>query len=300
MNSIITDSKHFENLTSRAQEIILLSKEERIANAQKKSWINYPRAQMILNELEYLFQHERDERMPNLVIVGDTNNGKSTLLKHFMEKHPSYVSTPSNIYPIIKIQAPVSPTESALYEKILDALRVPYGTSFSASRKESQVIDVLSDIETKILIIDELQDIFHGSKPQRNKFLTALKHLGNDLQLSIVGAGVHKVQSVLSSDPQMANRFETMKLPRWKYDKDFARLLMGMEKTLPLKEASNLHHTDTLARIYDMSEGLIGEAATILKKATVFAIIHDREKIDLSVLNSIQFTKPSRRRDSLK
>jgi len=299
MQNKIEDQDHYNRLTSRAKEVLFLDKNERIANAQKKSWISYPRAQMILDELEYLYHHERVERMPNLAIIGDTNNGKTTILNRFMEMHPSYSSIPSNIHPIIKIQAPISPSESALYEKILDALRTPYGTSFSASRKESQVHDILTDIKTKILIVDELQDIFHGDKRQRNKFLTALKHLGNNLQISIIGAGVTPLQRVLSSDPQMANRFDTMKIPRWKYNKDFARLLLGLEKTLPLKEPSNLHHTEMLARIYDLSEGLIGEVTTILKKSTIFAIMHNKEKIDLSILNSINFTKPSRRRDKI-
>jgi len=291
-----TNNDYHEKLIPRAKEALMLSDQERIANIQKKVWINYPRAQMILNELEYLFHHERDERMPNLVIVGDTNNGKTTILNKFMEMHPSYVSVPSNIFPIIKIQAPISPSEKALYEKILDALHVPYGISTSASRKESQVLDVLTDIQTKILIIDEMQDIYTGQKPQKQKFLTALKHLGNALQISIVAAGVPSVQRVLSSDPQLANRFTTMKIPRWKYDKDFLRLLVSIEKTLPLKEASNLHQTQMASRIYDMTEGLIGEVSTLLKKAAIFAIQKNREKIDISVLNSIHFVKPSHRR----
>lgn len=289
-------SDHYEKLTPRAQEALALSDKERIANTQKKVWINYPRAQMILNEMEYLFTHEKDERMPNLVIVGDTNNGKTTILNKFMEMHPPYSSVPSNIFPIIKIQAPISPSEKALYEKILDALRVPYGVSTPASRKEAQVLEVLTAVETKILIIDEMQDIYAGQKPQKQKFLTALKHLGNALQISIIAAGVPSVQRVLSSDAQLANRFTTMKIPRWKYDKDFLRLLISVERTLPLKEASNLHQTQLASRIYDMSEGLIGEVSTLLKKAAIFAIEKNREKIDISVLNSIHFIKPSHRR----
>jgi Cdc6-like AAA superfamily ATPase len=290
------DQTHYNKLTQRAQQAIELSSDERISNTQKKVWITHPRAQMILEEFEYLFHHEREERMPNLVVVGDTNNGKTTILNKFMEMHPSYVDVPSNIYPIIKIQAPISPSEKALYEKILDALKVPYGISASAARKEAQVIEILTDIQTKILIVDELQDIFHGTKPQKNKFLTALKHLGNTLQISIIAAGVPSVQRVLASDPQLANRFTTMKIPRWKYDKDFLRLLISLERTLPLKEASSLHHNEIASRIYDLSEGLIGEVSSLLKKATIFAIKSNREKIDISVLNSIHFVKPSHRR----
>lgn len=291
-----TNQKHYDKLTTRAKQALSLSQDERISNTQKKVWITHPRAQMILEEMEYLYHHERDERMPNLVIVGDTNNGKTTILNKFMEMHPSYVSVPSNVYPIVKIQAPISPSEKAFYEKILDALKVPYGISASAARKEAQVIEILTDIQTKILIIDELQDIFHGTKPQKNKFLTALKHLGNTLQISIIAAGVPSVQRVLASDSQLANRFTTMKIPRWNYNKDFLRLLISLERTLPLKEPSNLHQNEIASRIYDLSEGLIGEVSSLLKKATIFAIKKNYEKIDISVLNSIHFIKPSHRR----
>lgn len=290
------DQVHYDKLTQRAKQALKLSQEERISNTQKKVWITHPRAQMLLEEMEYLFNHEREERMPNLVIVGDTNNGKTTILNKFMEMHPSYVSVPSNIYPIIKIQAPISPNEKALYEKILDALHVPYGIAASAARKEAQVIEILTDIQTKILIVDEMQDIFHGTKPQKSKFLTALKHLGNTLQISIIAAGVPSVQRVIGADPQLANRFTTMKIPRWKYDKDFLRLLISLERTLPLKEASNLHRNEIASRIYDLTEGLIGEISTLLKKATIHAIKKNHEKIDISILNSIYFIKPSHRR----
>ena len=45
-----------------------------------------------------------------------------------------------------------------------------------------------------------------------------------------------------------------------------------------------------------MSEGLIGEVARILQKASIFALRNGKEKIDIDVLNSINFTKPSMRK----
>jgi len=198
--------------------------------------------------------------------------------------------------PVIKISAPISPSHTALYEKILDEILVPYGTKESASRKEYQVKNVLADLKTRMIVIDEFQDIFHGKVHFQREFLTAVKQLGNDLKIPIVAAGVWEVQSVVSTDPQIANRFETIKIENWKANEDFARLVMSFESTLPLKEASNLHTKKLFSKLYDMSEGMIGELARILEKASIYALKHNQEKITIDTLNSINYIKPSERR----
>jgi hypothetical protein len=288
-------TEHSQKLTSTAQFFLNKSIEDRIKKCKEQVWIPYTQAQLIMDELEELFDYPKKDRMPNLLIVGDTNNGKSTILKQFIDKHPMYLEG-CTIIPIIKITAPIAPSHNALYEKILDELLVPYGISESASRKEYQVKKILQDIQTKMIIIDEFQDIFHGDVRQQRKFLAGIKHLGNDLQIPIVAAGVWEVQSVMSADPQMANRFETLKLKKWNPDIEFARLLASFESTLPLKEPSNLHSKELFKMLFDMSEGYIGELATLLQKASVFALKKNKEKIDVDILKSINFIKPSLRR----
>ncbi len=289
------DKVHLEKLTPTAREYLDKSREERIQKCKEQVWIPYPQAINILEELEELFSYPEKDRMPNLLIIGNTNNGKTTVLNRFMAKHPMFLDV-YNVIPIVKITAPISPSHTALYEKILDELLVPYGTTESSSRKEYQVKRVLEDVQTKMIIIDEFQDIFHGKVHFQREFLAAVKHLGNDLKIPIVAAGVWEVQSVMTADPQIANRFETLKLHTWKPNDDFARLLMSFESTLPLKEASNLHTTEMFMKLFDMSEGMIGELARILEKASVYALKNNKEKIDLDVLGSINFIKPSQRR----
>jgi len=288
-------NEHIDKLTNSAKEYLTRSAEERIKKCKEQVWIPYTTAQNILYELEELYEHPKKERMPNLLIVGNTNNGKSTILNRFIKKHPNILET-INIIPIVKISAPISPSHNALYEKILDELWIPYGINESASRKEYQVKKVLNDVKTKMIIIDEFQDIFHGDIKRQRQFLTAVKHLGTDLQIPIVGAGVWEVQSVISADPQMANRFETLKIEKWKPDIEFAKLLISFESTLPLKKTSNLHSKELFTKIYNMSEGLIGEVSRIIQKASVFSLKHNKEYIDLNTLNSINFIPPSKRR----
>lgn len=288
-------NSHIEKLTKSAQSYINSSTEDRIKKCKEQVWIPYTKAKEILSELDELYEHPKKERMPNLLLVGNTNNGKSTILNRFIKKHPNNIDV-INIVPIVKISAPISPSHNALYEKLLDELFVPYGTNEPISRKEYQLKKVLQDVKTKMIIIDEFQDIFHGDIKKQRQFLAGLKHLGTDLQIPIIGAGVWEVQNVISADPQMANRFETMKLDKWKPDIEFAKLLTSFESTIPLKEPSNLHSKELFTKIYNLSEGMIGEVARIIQKASVYALKHNKESIDINILNSINFIPPSERR----
>jgi len=147
-----------------------------------------------------------------------------------------------------------------------------------------------------MLVIDEFQDILHGGVQRQKKFLATVKHLSNELQIPIVAAGVEKTQQVISSDPQMANRFEPIHLPKWKFDDEFKKLLVSIESTLPLKKASLLHTKKIAAMLYGMSEGIIGELMTVVQRAGVLAVKEGKEKIDEEILKSIRFMRPSDRR----
>jgi hypothetical protein len=50
------------------------------------------------------------------------------------------------------------------------------------------------------------------------------------------------------------------------------------------------------AKIHEMSEGVLGEVATILRKVTIFALNHGKEKIEINMLDSIEFHRPRDRR----
>ncbi|MFY9074074.1 TniB family NTP-binding protein [Malaciobacter mytili] len=289
-------TSHIKNLLPGAKNVLNKSIDDKIRKVREQIWIPYPKANLVLKELEDFYSYPKKERMPNLLIVGDTNNGKSTILNKFYNKYQPYTKI-KNYWPIIKFSAPLSPSENSLYEKILDELRVPYNSNSSATSKEYQVLNILKNIETKLIIIDEFQDIFHGDVRQQRKFLTALKHLGNNLQIPIVAAGVWEVQSVLSSDPQISNRFETIvKLEKWNPDINFAKLIASFEQNLPFREASYLYKGEAFKLLYTLSEGYIGELNRVIEKAAIHAIRNNKKFIDINTLKSINFTPPSLRR----
>lgn len=62
----------------------VLPNSERIMRIRADRWIGYPRATEALERLEALLTWPRKQRMPNLLIVGPTNNGKSIIIENFM------------------------------------------------------------------------------------------------------------------------------------------------------------------------------------------------------------------------
>jgi len=78
-----------EHLSPKTRELLDKPIEERIAHIQKDSWIPYSQANKILQQLEDLLQHPKCDRMPNLAISAQTNNGKTRLMKHYRCTRPA-------------------------------------------------------------------------------------------------------------------------------------------------------------------------------------------------------------------
>lgn len=142
-----------------------------------------------------------------------------------------------------------------------------------------------------------------GSLLQQHNFLNTIKHLSNELQIPIVGVGTREAFNAIQTDPQLANRFEPVFLPRWtigdrlKPETDpYLQLLASFECMLPLNRPSHLTRPALALKILSLSEGLIGEVSAILTKASVKAIASGKERIDLQLLEEIQFTPPSDRK----
>jgi len=101
-----------------------MMQDERVAKIRGGHWIRYTRAEQIDTRLDELLAIPKTHRMPNLLIVGETNNGKTALVTRFVRHHPPELGdrgTPSSV-PVIAIQAPPIPDERRFYQAILTRL----------------------------------------------------------------------------------------------------------------------------------------------------------------------------------
>jgi hypothetical protein len=287
-----------DHLNEAAKSALSLSDPERIDRVRSARWIGYTRAKQVLAKLEALLTHPKQHRMPNLLLVGDTNNGKTLLVNRFEKLHPEREHPDGDrlSLPVLYIQAPPTPDEARFYNTILEKLGAPYRAADRIDRKQFQSIRILSKIETKMLIIDEVQHVIAGNQGRQRAFLNTIKYLGNELQIPIVGVGTKDAFNAIQTDPQLSNRFEPAILPRWEMGNEYLKLLASFERMMPLKKPSGLVENALALKVLSMSEGTIGEISSLLGKAAVKAIETGGECVSPKLLDSLDWTRPSERK----
>lgn len=297
-HAVGTSTDALEHLNPQAREALSLPDDKRIERMKVSRWIGYPRAKQIIDQLEELLAHPKKHRMPCLLIVGETNNGKTMIVNRFLNLHPAFDNTDGEgaVVPVLLIQSPPVPDEGRFYNSILEAIFHPYKENDRPPKKQFQVLNALRRVNLQVLIIDELHNLIAGNLNKQRAFLNTIKYLTNELQIPIVGVGTNDALVALRTDPQLANRFEPTKLPRWEQGTEYLQLLASFERMLPLKKPSNLIGESVSIKLLSMSEGLIGELSSILGKAAEFAIRNGAEKIDLRTLKEIRWVPPSERR----
>jgi len=286
------------HLRAKAAEYLLRTDDERIDYIRSPKWIGYDGANEILDRLEALLEHPKSHRMPNLLIVGDTNNGKTMLVKRFCNRHPAEDNKEGEAakVPVLFVQAPPVPDEGRFYNAILELLFAPYKPSDRVDRKQYQAIKLMKAVGLRMLVIDEIHHILAGNLTRQKIFLNVIKFLGNELEIPIIGVGTRDAFRAIQTDLQLSNRFKRATLPRWKNDDDYVRLLMTFERMIPLRNPSHLDDPALADRIYAMSEGSIGEISDLLVEAAVFAVTSRKEAIDRKILEAINWVAPSKRR----
>lgn len=286
------------HLLPKAAEHLIRPDRERIAYIRSPRWIGYPRAQHLLERLENLLTHPKSHRMPNLLVVGDTNNGKTMLVQRFCGKHKPNDNPEGEAarVPVLYVQAPPVPDEGRFYNAILERLFAPYKPVDRADRKQFQAIKLLRAVGLKMLVIDEIHHVLAGSMAKQKAFLNVIKYLGNELEVPIVGVGTRDAFRAIQTDLQLSNRFDHAPLLRWPNDDEFLRLLATFERAIPLRHASELTDGALADKIYSMSEGYLGEISRLLVEAAVAAVENAHERIDKRLLDGIGWVAPSERR----
>ncbi|WP_419771317.1 MAG: TniB family NTP-binding protein [Candidatus Marinarcus sp.] len=297
-------------LTKKAQELLLQSDEERIKYILEDRWINYPIAQNILDKLEDIFKYQKNKtRVTSMLVVGSSNNGKTSLLEEFKRRHLNYeifneknedetTNDFTELYdatgiPVLYLQAPTEPSESRLYDNIFSSIDTTVKKSENISRKQYLVEYYMKLLNVEMIIIDEIHNILSGSIAKQKQTMNAIKNLSNQLKIPIVLAGIKDSLRAISTDTQISSRFRPVYLTKWRLDKEYISLLATFLSTLPLKKESNILNPDVALKILDISEGYIGDIIGILKQSAVYAINTQSERITINEIRECGYISMS-------
>ena len=286
-----------EHLLPHIRQIADLPQDQRIILLQNEYWIGYTKAEEVLDKMEELLNYPKKIRMPNMLLIGPTNNGKSMIIEKFRRKHLPYTSANQDheIIPVLIVQMPSNPSVRRFYSTLLNALGAPITYSTTA-QYETIAIKLMKATEVKVLIIDELHNLLAGNNNVQREFLNVLRFIGNTMRIPIVGVGIKDAYLAIRSDDQLENRFEPFILPLWKNDNEFSKLLKSITMVLPLQKSSPLLDLEIRSVILAISEGIIGEIMTLLTRAACEAIVSGQEFIDREVLERTKYNSPNERR----
>ncbi len=281
------------NLAPQFRKYLEMSDEERIYFIQKDKWIDYPLANKVLLKMQDIFNAPKSIRSRGILLYGDSNNGKTAILKKFYRNFSKdeYIDEDGDLIhlmPIVYVISESSSDESVMFSKILSAMNVPVNHKEKVTKKKEEVIYNLGIMKTKLIIIDEIQNVLQGPYNKMTQLITSLKTLNNTTAIPIILAGTQDAMSAISIDNQTKSRFKPLELPNWNNDENFSRFITTIEAMLPLKKASNLYQNyELLTYLHELSNGCIGEVIDILKDASIYAIRTKSEKITKKEIKEI-------------
>lgn len=288
----------YNHLNEETNQVIGLSKKDRINYMHKPLWIEYPKTKEVISYLEQLMDRPKKPRMPGLVIVGESNIGKTSIVTEFEKKHSSYTIEDENemsvvVRPVLLALAPSKADEKGLFISILETFWTPFRATDSVSKLRNQAYYLMRETNVKILILDEIHHFLGGTAAQQRDVMNALKNIGTKLMIPIVGVGIKDATHVLTKDPQLSSRFDLIKLNKWELDKNFRGLLKAFEKRLPLKKESNLIDKDKATMLHLISKGNLGDLHKLLIECATYAIEHELEEITLETIEKFKWIKPT-------
>ncbi len=284
------------HLHAGARQVALLPDWERLRHVRAERWIGYSRANEALDRLEELLAWPARQRMPNLLLIGPTNNGKSMIVEKFRRLHPPIPHPDREEIPVLVMQMPSEPSVIRFYVALLAALGAPLRPRQRLADLEQVALALLRATGVRMLVVDELHNVLAGRGDVRREFLNLIRFLGNQLRIPLVGVGTREAYLAIRSDDQMENRFEPFPLPLWQPGPEAFSLLASFAASFPLRRPSPIATEEMAVYLLTRSEGTIGELTRLLTDAAVAAIDSGEEAINQRTLLLASYLGPTQRR----
>ncbi|WP_213981573.1 TniB family NTP-binding protein [Sphingomonas sp. dw_22] len=262
--------------------IALLSDKKRIEWIRTERWVGFPKAAGVVERLQTLLDYPKRPRMPCLLIYGRSGMGKSMAIAKFVREHPAVFDKQegSTAMPVVAFQMPKEPLEEDFYDQLLAAVGLSFRQALGKREASRLSMRMLKELGTRILIVDEMNNMLAGTSRQQRLFLNLIRFITNELSMPIVCAGTPEAHRALLFDQHLADRFDAIELTPWRNDESFALLLRSLASTRPLREPSDLEGGAVRKRLMQLSEGITGRVFRLVEEAAIAAIKSGRERID--------------------
>lgn len=282
----------FEHLAPESRDEAYLPSDERIRRIQAKRWIGYARAETILDRLNELLHYPQRDRMRCLLLHAATGMGKTKLLRKFRRTHPPVFDSNVEIQrmQVVAMQMPPEPDERSFYTQLLSSVNAPVRNSMNVHQMRHVVRDLLSFVGARMMIIDEVHALLASTYRQQRILLNTLRYMANELRIPLICDGSADAKIALTTDEQLADRFEAYDLPLWQNDEAFLRLLVSFQSAFPLRKDSDLTSSASRRMLLDRTQGVTVRIVRLLETLAVDAVRTGKEQIDYDSLANLSIS----------
>jgi hypothetical protein len=219
-------------------------------------WLAYPRATGILRELEDIVEYGGSGIW---LLAGPPNNGKTTILDRLLRNYPVSVdrSADRTRIPILGLHAPPRP---ALGRFLKSALAKTGALVFGGDRPTmmSYLATILERIGTRILAVDDAQNVLAGARWEQQEFWAGLRELAERARVSLLLIGTLELFQL----ERLLPTTHFLPLPAWPLDDGFREMIRLVERRV-----SGGGHWDAAvhaATLHRLTEGRLGELIALV------------------------------------
>lgn len=298
-----TDSSKDRNLLPDVQEILGRSKEERIRRLWQIVYIPNAKADRIMDMLERKLSQPRSSMTDGMTICARSGMGKTSILEAFSRIEKKKIKIRAGEMPFPIFQSPSSPFEGALYTTCLFDMKYAHPEARTIEGKKVKVLRLLKQRKVRMMFFDDIQHLNPATPTQTITCLNVIKNLSIKGKMPLVFVGTEEAEEVIRSDPQTGRRFRVHIINNWSLEtptdsKEFRDFLANIERTLPLRSASNMYNNPALVlKLIQISHGITSEFLEIIRLSAEYVIQNaksdNEEIITEEALDKIDYIPPS-------
>lgn len=285
------------NNTTSLDDLRLADDATRLAYLAEPQTIHHPRMMEIEDCLRAILEAPEPHEH-SIAVFGRSYNGKSTISKHFASLHPvqTGMTGDADRAEVVRVSMPGEASVREFAIRILRYVGEPFNLRWSTSHLTSMAYAVLRTMRTRLLIIDEFQDLANGTHRNREALKNMVKSIGEDCGCGVALFGTPPGVDILNGDPQLQRRFEQIALPPWNCGDEANVLIHNLEVRLPLRKTSHVVADPELVEtILEKGDHVIGHIRRVMLLAARTAIQTGREVIDAKTLKDMAWVPLSER-----
>lgn len=229
----------------------------------------------------------------NLLILGESGTGKTSLARSFTQSYPKQVLPERDLLPVLHVSVPAAATIAGTVEAVLRQLGDPEPERGTVSAKTARAVRIARGCGVEMLLFDEAQHIQDRGR-HYTQYLVGdwLKSLMDALGLPVTLLRLPRTQALLQANEQLRRRF-THRLSLSVHggvqetnDESSLKLFRALSEALPLPlDARPFGWKELGLRLHYATDGRIAYVKQLLVNAYSHAVSQSGANISVSELS---------------